>query len=309
MKLRAILLICALSVPLAPAWSAQVGPKVLVIADTGFSDSDSVIAEHTIYQLCIMDWYACPNGTNFQESGTAAMLTPMQLKQTGFNHGSKMARAAIAAYPDVKLILIRVIGQSSSGNRLSTSESVVTKVLAWANKNAKVFNIGAVAISQGSNKTGTNARRCLSSPGTDNEIASVKAKGIYSFFPAGNEGKSDHVNWPACISDAVAVGALDAKGAIASYSNYAIGQVDIYEPGYFTDSETVRVYGSDVGKSLSTQYAASRWLSMVNNFPQTRPSLIYWMYAFSGEPVTNRKGHEGWNTNLTALESSLLARS
>lgn len=309
MKLRIALLSCALSAAMVPAWSAEPAPKVLVIADTGFSDSDMVIAEHTIYQLCIMDWYACPNGSNFQESGTAAMLTPAQLRQSGFNHGSKMARAAIAAYPGVKLILIRMIGQGTNGARMSTSEGVVTKVLTWANRNAKTFNIGAVAISQGSNKVGTNARRCVSSPATDKEIASLKAKGIYSFFPAGNEGKSDLINWPACINDAVAVGALDKKGAIATYSNYAIGQVDLYEPGYVIDTDTITTYGTDNGTSLSTQYAAGRWLSMVNKYPQIRPSLIYWMYVLSGEPVTNRKGHEGWSTNLIALEESLIGRS
>ncbi len=309
MKLRTFLLICALAAPIAPAWAVNPSPKVLVIADTGFSDSDRVIAEHTLHQICIMDWYACPNGSNFQESGTAAMLTRAQLRQSGFKHGSMMARAAIAAYPDVKLILVRVIGQSSSGARLSTSESVITRVLAWANKNAKTFNIGAIAISQGSNKVGTNARRCISSPATDKEIASLKAKGIYTFFPSGNEGKSDLINWPACINDAVAVGALDKKGAIASYSNYALGQVDVYEPGYLIDTETATIYGSDNGTSLATQYAAGRWLSIVNKFPQIRPSLIYWSYVLSGDPVSNRKGHEGWSTDLAALETSLLGRS
>lgn len=308
MKLRIAFLITALSIAVIPAWSAEPTPKVLVIADTGFSDSDPVIAAHTVYQLCIMDWYACPNGANFQESGTAAMLTAAQLKFSGFNHGSKMARSAIAAYPDVKLILIRVIGQSLSGNRLSTSESVVTKVLAWANKNAKAYNIGAIAISQGSNKIGTNVRRCLSSPATEKEIAGLKAKGIYSFFPTGNESKSEIINWPACINDAVAVGALDKSGAIASYSNYAMGQVDIYEPGYVIDTETVATYGSDYGTSHSTQYAAAKWLSLVNEFPRVRPALIYWNYILSGEPVTNSKGYFGWASSLDSVRRDLVGR-
>jgi len=307
-KLRATLLIAALVAAAIPAWSAEVNPKVLVIADTGFSDSDPLITSHTVLQVCVMDWYACPNGTNFQESGTAAMLSPAQMKYSGFNHGSKMARSAIAAYPDVKLILIRVVGQSSSGGRMPTSESIITKVLAWTNKNAKLYNIGAVAISQGSTKVGTNARRCISSPATDKEIANLKTKGIYTFFPAGNEGKSDLINWPACIADAVAVGALDKSGAIASYSNYAMGQIDIYEPGYVIDTETVAIYGSDNGTSHSTQYAAAKWLSLVNQFPQVRPALIYWNYILSGEPVTNSKGFFGWSSNLESVRETLVSR-
>ncbi len=308
MKIRIALLVAALVAVAIPAWSVESNPKVLVIADTGFSDSDLVIASHTVLQLCIMDWYACPNGSNFQESGTAATLSPSQMKHSGFSHGSKMARSAIAAYPDVKLILIRVVGQSSSGGRMPTSESIVTKVLAWSNKNAKLYNIGAVAISQGSTKVGTNARRCLASPATDKEIAALKAKGIYTFFPAGNEGKSDIINWPACIADAVAVGALDKSGAIASYSNYAMGQIDIYEPGYVIDTATIATYGSDNGTSHSTQYAAAKWLSLVNQFPQTRPALIYWNYILSGDPVTNSKGFYGWSSNLESVRETLVGR-
>ena len=189
MRIRALALVAALIVTAIPAWSAEVPPKTLVIADTGFSDSDPVIASHTVLQICLMDWYACPNGSNYQESGTAASLNSQQMSSGGFSHGSKMARAAIAAYPDVKLILIRIIGQSSNGNRMSASEGIVTKVLAWANKNSVIYRIGAVAISQGSSKVGTNARRCWSSPATEKEIATLKAKGIYSFFPAGNESR------------------------------------------------------------------------------------------------------------------------
>jgi hypothetical protein len=224
---------------------------------------------------------------------------------SGFSHGSKMARAAIAAYPDVKLILIRIVGQNSQGGRMATSESIVTKVLSWVNKNASLYKIGAVAISQGSNKVGTNARRCLSSPATDKEIAALKAKGIYSFFPAGNEGRSDAINWPACIADAVAVGALDKNGAISSYSNDAPSQVDVYEPGYLTDTQTQPQYSSEYGTSYSTQYAAARWLLIVNQFPTIRPSLIYWNFIFSGDVVTNSKGQTGWSTDLDALRLSL----
>ena len=294
------LLVAAVLVAAAPAWSVEAAPKTLLIADTGFSSTDSLIASHTIYQICLMDWYACPNGSNVQESGTAALLSPTQLNSSGFDHGTKMARAAIAAYSDVKLVLVRIIGQSSSGARLSASEGVITKVLIWAEKNATTYNIGAIAISQGSNKIGTNARRCLSSPATDKAVTSLRAKGIFSFFPVGNDGRSDVINWPACIADSVAVGAISKSGDIASYSNYAPGQVDVYEPGYVIDP-SIAPNTSDAGSSYSVQYAAAHWLSLVNQFPTTRPALIYWNYIFSGEPISNAKGQMGWSTDLKSV--------
>lgn len=302
---RIFLVLVLLALPVLPAWSLDTPAKTLLIADSGFSENDPIIAAHTSYQLCIMDWYACPNGTNFQESGTAAMLSAAQLKTAGFSHGSKMARAAIAAYPDVKLILVRIIGQSSNGNRMPASEEIITRVLAWANKNAKLYNIGSIAISQGSNKIGANSRKCLSVPSTEREIASLKSKGIYTFFPAGNEGKSSAINWPACITDAVAVGALDKKGSIASYSNSAFGQIDIHEPGYSIDLTSEPQYSAENGTSYSTQYAAARWLSLVNQFPASRPSLIFWKYIFSGEVVTNSKGQTGWSSDIDAARIEL----
>lgn len=308
MKARILLTIFVFCLPMTPATSDQLSPKVLVIIDTGFNELDPVIASHTVLQVCIMDWYSCPDGSNFQESGTAAMLNQSQLAGKGFDHGSKMARAAIAAYPDVRLILIRMVAQTSNGSRMPTSEAIVTKVLAWSNKNAKTYNIGAVAMSQGSNKIGSNARRCFSSPATDKEIVALKAKGIFTFFPVGNEGRSNSVNWPSCIPDAVAVGALDKLGKIASYSNFAMGQVDLYEPGYALTLTEAPMYSAENGSSFSVQYAAARWLSLVNTFPTVRPSLIYWNFSFSGEPVTNSKGYFGWATDLDSVKDALLNR-
>jgi hypothetical protein len=300
-----VLVVAALVASALPSWSAEPAPKTLVIADTGFNIDDPVIASHTVYQLCMIDWYACPNGSNIQESGTAAMLTSNQLQSSGFSHGSKMARAAIAAYPDVKLILIRIVGQFNNGARMSTSETMITKVLTWADRNATTYNIGAVAISQGSSKTGTNARHCLASPQTDKVITSLRAKGIYSFFPAGNEGRTESINWPACIADSVAVGAFDKSGKIASYSNYAIGQVDIYEPGFNIDPTISEMYRDESGTSYSAQYAAAKWLSLVNHHPVTRPSLIYWTYVFSGDVIFGNNGITGWNSDYASAESSL----
>ena len=301
-----VILIAALLVAFGlPSSLADAPAKTLLIADTGFSDSDPVIAAHTVMQVCLMDWSACPNGSNYQESGTAASLTVQQMASGGFSHGSKMARAAIAAYPDVQLILVRMIGQAANGSRLSASEGIITKVLAWANKNASLYRIGAIAISQGSNKIGTNSRKCWSSPATDKEISALRVKGIYSFFPAGNEARSDAINWPSCIADSVAVGALDKAGKIANYSNYAPGQIDLYEPGYLIDTTTEPQYSSENGTSYSAQYAAAKWLSLVNEFPEIRASKIYWSYVFSGDVVTNSKGQPGWNTDYDAARLSL----
>ena len=303
-KIR-IFVAALLAIAALPTAQAAPAPKTLVIIDTGFNAADPIIAAHTIHEVCIMDWYACPNGSNFQETPTAAMLTPSQLNGSGFIHGSKMARGAIAAYPDVQLILMRIIGQSSSGSRLSTSEAIVGKALAWVSKNAATYNIGAVAMSQGSSRAGTNARRCLSAPAVEKEIRSLKIKGIYTFFPTGNEGNSTFINWPACIADSVAVGATDKKGQIASYSNFAPGQVDIHEQGYPMEETATPVYSYENGTSYSVQFAAARWLSLVNAFPDKRASQIFWTYAYSGLPISSARGASGWAVNIDEARASL----
>ena len=67
---------------------------------------------------------------------------------------------------------------------------------------------------------------------TAQDIKQLRQAGIYTFVPAGNDGKRLQVRFPGCASDAVTVGALDRDGKISSQSNgSATRMVTLYTDG------------------------------------------------------------------------------
>src|SRR6202040_794998 len=88
--------------------------------------------------------------------------------------------------------------------------------------------IGAILIIAGGPLTD---RPCDDSK-TAQDIKQLRQAGIYTFVPAGNDGKRSQVRFPGCASDAVTVGALDRGGNISSQSNgSATRMVALYTDG------------------------------------------------------------------------------
>ena len=137
-------------VPTAVA-SAPIEPT-LVIVDTGIDSTLPIFQGRLIYEVCILDWYLCPNGRTVQEGPGSATLRGSVANMSGFEHGTEMASIAVTRYPQLQFIFIRIIANNSSGNRLPASNDNVARVLDWVQLNREKFNIRAVAMSQGSHQ-------------------------------------------------------------------------------------------------------------------------------------------------------------
>jgi hypothetical protein len=75
--------------------------------------------------------------------------------------------------------------------------------------------VGAILIVAG----GPLTDKPCDSTATAQYIKQLRTAGVYTFVPTGNDGKADQVRFPACASDAIAVGALDRNGTISAVSN------------------------------------------------------------------------------------------
>jgi hypothetical protein len=63
-------------------------------------------------------------------------------------------------------------------------------------------------------------------------ISALRTNGVYTFVPAGNDGDPDRVRFPACVTDAITVGALDRAGSVMKHSNGAnTAMVDLLVDG------------------------------------------------------------------------------
>lgn len=276
-------------------------PKSLAVIDTGFDTTLPIIGASLIFETCTMDWPNCPNGRNFQEGSGAATLPTFLWHAGGFSHGTEMASIAVSNYPEIKLVLIRLIAAASSGARLPTYETGITHALEWVLVNQEKFNIGAVAMAQGHHSLGASNSYCPSTPSVQKKIRALKDLGVPIFLPAGNAGDKSKIDWPACLPESVAIGAIDDKGQIPTYSNmdrllsdfYTIGHMQTTLPGGATSSST--------GTSISTLVAASDWVRVQNLFPNLRYQEIFQLFRGTGKIVFDSKYRYGRAIDIEAM--------
>ncbi len=259
------------------------GPKVLVIADTGFDTQLPLLKDRIIHEACILDWYSCPNGTNFQEGSGTASLPPRISQIGGFGHGTQMASIAALTDANVKFVLIRIIAYSSNGTRLPAQETSVDRLLGWVLANKDRFNIGAVAMAQGHHSLLSTRAYCPKTPAVEKRIIELKRVDIPVVLPSGNKADKTRIDWPACIPSALAIGASNDKDEIAKFSNIDRNLVDFYAPGYSESYLPGGLSAKASGTSVSTLIAATRWVAQSNQDPSASYSQIY--QHFRGGPI------------------------
>ena len=276
----------------APAGAAPV-EKSLVIIDTGFDTSIPLIRDAIIFESCILSWYSCPNGTNFQEGSGSATLPTNISNTSNMSHGTQMASIALQTYPNLKVVLIRLIAYNSRGERLPVFDSTVVQAFKWIASKREELNIGAVAMAQGYHPTSTSKNYCPKNLELEKLILDLKIKNVAVFLPTGNASDKTRIDWPACIPAAIAIGAIDSKGQIAGYSNYDRNLVDFYTPGNASALLPGGTETAAVGTSVSTLIAASYWLNVANLKPDLSAPAISQLFRDAGAMIFDSKYRYG----------------
>ena len=282
-----LLLVLALGF-LAPA-QAEITSKSLVIIDTGFDTSIEPIRSSTMFESCIMDWSMCPNSATFQEGPGSATLSSSLVNAPGISHGTQMASIALQANPNLKIILVRLVAYNARGARLPVYESSLTQTMRWILSKRVELNIGAVAMAQGHHNLSSSKNYCPRSAVLEKMIVDLKRLEVPVFFPAGNAGDKSRIDWPACIPAAIAIGAIDTKGQIASYSNYDRILNDFYVQG--TAPALLPGGGSttSTGTSVSTLIAASYWMRVMEQRPELTMAEISQLFRNTGPIIFDSK--------------------
>ena len=291
--LSAVLCLVLLIVPSFPA-HAQLQEDTLVVIDTALNSDQVDIAGNIAYEVCILDWSACPNGQSFMEGKGAAYLSPRFMSDNGFNHGSQMVSAALKTNPNLQIIFIRIVGSSSSGARLNVSPYVVAKALKWVSDNKDRFKISAVAMSQGHHNLSSLTRYCPSESTVESMVDLLLQKGVPFFVPAGNSRDYERLDWPACYPSTLAIGALDANRQIAAYGNYDPKLLDFYEVGELKIKDFDGRERTATGTSVSAQVAAAKWMRILELNPNLTFDQRMEFLTKSTSVVTNSRVKNGY---------------
>jgi hypothetical protein len=269
MKKIAVGIIAILGVTLLQPAYAQ-DKKSIVIIDTAIDTSLPELQGKIVYEVCILDETRCPNGKFFQEGPGSATLPAPQVSSNGFEHGTQMALVANKVNPDMNIVFIRIFSvEPKTGKAFgATANSTVKQALDWVATNKTKFNIVAVSASVGHNPTKTGAGYCKLDRFDNNlkkSIANLKSIGIASVFAAGNNsdpvtksGDKTRINYPACLTDSVAISSFNTRGESVPSANDS-AEVDFYALGtYEFTSRNI------AGTSAATAGFAAYWVKNYN---------------------------------------------
>jgi subtilisin family serine protease len=254
--------------------SAKGNPKpTIAVIDTGIDITHSSISNRVVHEVCILDFRTCPNNNNFMEGLGAATLDPVRASKNGFYHGTQMAHV-VAKNSNVNLVVIRIIPMTASGARASTSLNTVARALDWVDKNHAKYNIVAVNMSQ----SYKSPNSCTSHPAIENSINSLASKNIPSFFPTGNDRNYSKIDFPACITSSISVGAMDpAYGEVMSPSLYSNNSenTDFFALGTMFSAAPNNKTANSVGTSNASALMSAKWATVKELNPGLSMSQVY----------------------------------
>lgn len=255
-------------------------PQSIVVIDNG--TNTALFGDRVAYEVCVLTSYKCPNGQTTMEGAGAAVLPPTTNRD--FNHGTQMTSLVLRFNPTVKVIPIRIVGMTAKGNPGLYNLEDVQNALNWVVANRAKFNVAAVSISQGKVFPG-----CKVPAGMAQSIATLKSFNVPVIAAVGNDGNRTGIFSPACLPDAVSVGATDnpwpgmepieydktAAPYIGRYSNGAQGQTDFFVNGRWNALMLNGTTKFTAGTSGATAAFAAWWvLNKKETFDATYNALM-----------------------------------
>jgi subtilisin family serine protease len=318
-----------------PQWKqGHMGRNVTIaVLDTGIDQDHPFVKSKIVMQACFSVHdpakhieHLCPPG-GFVAGGNAVATSPGSAagcagKTPDCDHGTHVAGiAAGAELADPERTALRIAGIAKGATlfpiqvfskiddadecnpnpppcygaytsaQIRALEYVRNKVRA-SKSDKKLPNIVAVNMSLGS---GSYPAECDNESPLTQTIKELRGLGVVTFIAAGNDGSIDGIAMPACISHAVAIGALDKPGApdaplqYASYSNRAEDRlISLLAVGTDVRSSVPgNQYRALQGTSMATPVAAGAYAILRSEYPNKSVDEILDAMKATGSPVAD----------------------
>jgi hypothetical protein len=266
MKTKVLLVVAALGFALVATPASAAADKTLVIIDSGINKNLPWVANAVIEEACFIQYGVCPNGQPTMTGPGAAHLDPALVKDKALSHGTQMASVAVATNPDVKIVFVRIVGMSAKGFANTYTTNALAQAMTWVNDNAARLNVGAVSVSLGRVYSEASCP-VAAEPSLQPAIKSLAAANIPTVIAAGNNSNKVKVNYPACIPEAIAVGATDTRYTVKNIVGWVYPvmhnsnggpDLDMYAHGRFSTSDVTGKVAVSLGTSNANTAVATR---------------------------------------------------
>lgn len=280
----------------APAvWStgATGAGQAVAILDTGVDRDHPFLRGRVVEEACFSSSTSttstlCPNGSTTQYGAGAARPCP------ACQHGTHVAGIAAGAgssfngvAPGAWIIAVQIFSYNVSTGTVTAFGSDIIRGLEYVYSLRGRLNIAAANLSLGGGQYFSNCdANDLAKPVIDRLLAA----GTATVVAAGNNGFSDSVSWPACISSAVTVGSSTKQDGISSFSNGG-AMVDLLAPG--SGPATAGIYSSIPGggytymqgTSMATPHVVGALALLRSAYPTRSTSELVSTLQISGRAI------------------------
>ena len=318
----------------------------IAILDTGFDTDHPDFADRIKEERCFSTSSAelgvsslCPNGDGFYQSGPDTQRGPGAAEACdGIGacfHGTHVAGIASSIAPAADLILINVFSQVNNeracGGPAHTpclrafSSDIIRGLEYVRDVAAKKHRVASVNMSLGSGLFADQDDCDSRWPLETAVIGDLRNMNIATVASAGNDGQSDRVGYPACLSTAVSVGSVYAKtnyeglppfefcdgreanelldnvfpgneDKISDFSNHSTF-VDLLAPGErILSSQLGGGHCEANGTSMAAPHVAGAWALLKAKRPFASVHRVLSVLRVTGKPISEVVGKSGWNS-------------
>jgi len=277
----------------------------VAVLDTGFDSHHPDLAGALAGEQCFCSGGGgcCPDGSATQ-SGTGAA-------EDDHYHGTHVSGiitsdgvvASRGVAPGAKIVAVKVLDKNDEF--CCTSDIVAG--LDWIIDNRPDVTVVNMSLCTFATYAGDCDTANASTMALASAIDTLTANGVSVFAASCNDGLPDAMGAPACVAQAISVGAVTKTDVVAAFSNSG-PTLDLLAPGVGIVSD---VTGGGVqaltGTSMASPHAAGTAALLRQAFPSLTPAALLTALTSTGVPLTDPKN--GLTTPRVDAEAALLSLS
>jgi subtilisin len=272
----------------------------IAFLDTGVDKTHPFLSGKVVKEACFSGNSNCPNGTMSQVGSGAGV--PCTYAPDACRHGTHVAGIAVgngASFSGVargaNLISIQVFSSFFGEDCVNAGADPCAKAyssdliaaLEHVFNLRNSFKIASVNMSI-SGDTYTSQASCdAENSATKAAIDNLRSVGIATIASSGNNGYSNAIGYPACISSAVSVGSTTKADEASSFSNTA-SFLSLFAPGESIYSSIPGgKYEFKNGTSMAASHVAGTWAILKQKTPSATVDVVLNALQTSGLPLTD----------------------